>query len=239
MAGGPGEGTRAVAHRQRQAVEGAHLQAVEIGGALLHLGPGPHVVGHQANRRGRHAQVPYQPPGPLGEHARLSRSGRRHDAGPASEVAHSPPLVGRQQVSRGLARAQRRQAAHGEVGRGDQSHTPQCSRVERVQGPAVAPQAGAVVGDVASLARGRWACTRIKSTLTGCESQPSRIAGIHCIGRQQVMPDLVGQREAGTQLPPRPVQHRLGARQRAVHLDHQPFTALPRRSQPPTRGRVR
>ena len=43
---GSDEGASSVAHRQGQAVEGANLQSSEVGGALLHLGAGPHVVGH-------------------------------------------------------------------------------------------------------------------------------------------------------------------------------------------------
>ena len=111
---GSDEGASSVAHRQGQAVEGANLQSSEVGGALLHLGAGPHVVGHQAHRGRSHTQVPHEPAGPLGEHPGLAGSGRGHDARAPSEMAHRPPLVGCQ-VCVGLAVRQDRQIARGET----------------------------------------------------------------------------------------------------------------------------
>ena len=90
---GPPEGPGAVHDGQGQAVEGADLQAGQIRGPLFHLGPGPHVEGHQGDRSGREAPLPQQVAGPLGENPGLARPGRGDDPGPAPAVGHRGELV--------------------------------------------------------------------------------------------------------------------------------------------------
>ena len=176
-AGRAGERPGPVAHCQRQAVERAHLQAGQVGSALLHLGPGPDVVGHQAHRGGGHAQVADQPAGPLGEHSGLAGPGRGDDAGASAEMTHRPALV-RREVGVGLAVAQAFQAARGEAGGRDQRRASQRCRVERVQRPAVAPCRDAVrCHDLARAVISRLAERRGQGPVAGREVQPTWVAG--------------------------------------------------------------
>jgi hypothetical protein len=84
---------RAIDDRQRNRVQRAHLESGEIGRALTHLVLGSHVEGHQADRSRRYQPVVEQVACPLGEHARLARTGRSDDSCRATGVGDCGKLV--------------------------------------------------------------------------------------------------------------------------------------------------
>ena len=76
--------------------------ARQVAQPLLHLGPGPPVVGERAHARGAVAALHHEMTEARREHRRLARTGRRQDPGRAARVQHRGALVG-SQPTRGRA----------------------------------------------------------------------------------------------------------------------------------------
>ncbi len=153
MPGRGREGPGAVADGQRQAVEGAYLEPVEVGSAFLHLLTGSHVERDQAHGARVDAEVGDQMTGPLGEDPGLARSGRRDDARPATTMGDRRQLVGRELEHAGsiaVHRSEWRERADRQVHPRDHGCV---EAAEVVEGSAVAPRGAAVEVDVAVAAR--------------------------------------------------------------------------------------
>ena len=203
-----------------EAVEGADLEALEIGRAFLHLLAGSHVERHETDRGRVDPPVADEVAGPLGEDPGLARSRRCDDAGAAAAVGDGLELVGGQ-VGRRRRLTQHRERTAGEVdGRDDRMAEPG-GPIERA---AVAPSplladdhvAGAVVGE-----RG----PRGDRERGGTEGRAREVAAVDVVGEQQMVESLAAEIGVGREIPVGGVEYGPALRRLTVELDHHPFPA--------------
>ncbi len=210
---------------QGQAVEGADLEAGEVGGAFLHLFAGPDVEGQQADGRWVDVSFADQVAGPFGEHPGLARSGRGDDAGSAAAVGDGFELIGRQ-VGLGRADTGGGQRSVGQVHGGDDTDV----EVEPVQRPAVAPSRSVGRVDIArpfGAQRGAGGdCPR-----HGIDGGGIGLAGVDGMVEHEVAFDLALELGLGRQVPVVDGQHRIGIGQVYGQLDGHPTPLATGRTQ--------
>ncbi len=174
------ERRRAVDDRQRDRVQGAHADPVEIDGPRLHLDLGALVEGDEAQRSGRQAPHVAKVAGALGEDACLARPGRGDDARRAAVVHDCGELVGRQLG----ARCVRQGGVGSSVRELEDVHDFEAiDRPTVPDRPAVEPHAAITGQDhIARLAVSSWSATHRLRGRDGSPRRRRRRSGVDGVG---------------------------------------------------------